>query len=101
MARTNYGVKPPPQHQANTPKAYPHSERTFLQVNASIDGDNVQIAELANADSELLMMPKTYEDRNDVGEDAEWRTNDDGDAGRCWKTTLIYQHIGHHPNVVR
>jgi hypothetical protein len=30
--------------------------------------------------SELLMMPAEYGDRNDIGEDAEWRTNANGNA---------------------
>jgi hypothetical protein len=48
------------------------------------------------------MMPRYYEeDRNNIGEDAEWRIDDHGYAGKCWKTTLAYQHIAEHPNVVR
>ncbi|KAI5362546.1 hypothetical protein Slin15195_G062020 [Septoria linicola] len=33
------------------------------------------------------------------GENSEWRR--EHDANRCWKTTSIYQQIGHHPRVVR
>jgi serine/threonine protein kinase len=64
---------------------------------------NVNISPLVGDEpgSELLMMPAEYEYRDDIGEDAEWRTNANGNASKCWKTTEIYQHISHHPNVVR
>ena len=64
---------------------------------------NVALGQLDGGEpgSELLMMPAEYEDRNDIGEDAEWRMNANGNASKCWKTTEIYQHISDHPNVVR
>ena len=37
-------------------------------------GQNISIC------SELLMMPAEYEDRDDIGEDAEWRTTANGDG---------------------
>ena len=102
MARSIRVVKPPPEHRANAPPGPPTPLAPYPSTYASIDGDGVQIAQLANADAELLMMPRYYEeDRNDIDEDAEWRTDDQGNAGRCWKTTLVYQHIGEHPNLVR
>lgn len=102
MARTVLVVQPPPQHQADAPPGPPTPLAPYRSTYASVNGDGVQIAPLANANAELLMMPRYYEeDRNDISEDARWRTDDDGNAGRCWKTTLIYQHIGEHPNVVR
>jgi hypothetical protein len=54
-----------------------------------------------NPSPELIMMPVGYEDRDDIGADAKWRTHENGNADRCWKTTTIYQHIGHHQNMVR
>jgi len=102
MARLLCVVKPPPQHQVSVPPGPPTPLASYSRTWASVDGDGVQIAQLANDDAELLMMPKYYEeDRNDISEDADWRTDDDGNAGRCFKTTLAYQHIGEHPNVVR
>ena len=102
MARTARKVEPPPQHRANIPRDPPTPLAPYPCTYASIDGDGVQIAQLANADAELLMLPRYYEeDRNDIGEDAEWRTDDHDYAGKCWKTTLTYQHIGEHPNVIR
>jgi hypothetical protein len=102
MARSVRVVKPPPQHRANVPPGPPTPLATHPCTYVSVDGDGIQIAQLANADAELLMMPRYYEkDRNDISEDANWRTDDHGNAGRCWKTTLAYQHIGEHSSVVR
>lgn len=102
MARTACKVEPPPEHRASIPRGPPIPLAPYPCTYASVNGDGVQIAQLANADAELLMMPQYYEeDRNDISEDANWRTDDDGNAGRCFKTTLAYQHIGDHPNVVR
>jgi hypothetical protein len=102
MARTARKVEPPPQHRTNTPRGPPTLLAPYPNTYASIDGDGIQIAQLDNGDGELLMMPRYYEEnRNDIGEDAEWRTDDHGYAGECWKITLAYQHIGEHPNVVR
>ena len=102
MARTACKVEPPPQHRANISRGLPTPLAPIPCTYASVDGDGVQISQLANADAELLMMPRYYEeDRNNIGEDAEWRIDDHGYAGKCWKTTLAYQHIGEHPNVVR
>jgi hypothetical protein len=91
---------------ATTQGQYPSRSTNTLGSNpstyASIYGDGVQIVQLANTDAELLMMPRDYhEDRNDVGEEAWWREDYDDNAGRCWKTNLVYQHIGEHPNMVR
>jgi len=64
---------------------------------------SVYICQLASKvpGSELIMMPAEYEDRNAIGEDAEWRTHENGNAGKCWRTATIYQYISHHPNVFR
>lgn len=102
MARTARVVKPPPELQANVHRGPPTLLASYPCTYASVDGDGIQIVQLANADAELLMMPRYYEeDRNYIGEGARWRTDDHGYAGRCWKTTLAYQYIGEHPKVIR
>ena len=102
MARTARVVKPPPEHQANVHRGPPTLLASYPCTYASVDGDGIQIVQLANADAELLMMPRYYEeDRNYIGEGARWRTDDHGYAGRCWKTTLAYRYIGEHPKVIR
>lgn len=94
MARTVYRVLPPRQDQLLArPTPVVLGSRTLL--------NNVGIYRLEGDGSELIMMPHEYEDRNDIGEDAEWRMNNDGNAERCWRTTKAYQSIGHHANLVR
>ena len=103
MACTGYSVRPPLNHTTAaaslpgppTPLVPGYSSYTILHnvTLGQLDGDK--------PGSELLMMPAEYEDRDDIGEDAEWRTTANGDASKCWKSTNIYQHISHHPNVVR
>ena len=103
MACTGYSVRPPLNHTTAaaslpgppTPLVPGYSSYTILHnvTLGQLDGDK--------PGSELLMMPAEYEDRDDIGEDAEWRMNANGNASKCWKTTEIYQHISDHPNVVR
>lgn len=94
MARTVYRVLPPqPDQPSGQPTPVVLGSRTLL--------DNVCIYQLDGDGSELTMMPHEYEERNDIGEEAEWRMNNDGNAERCWVTTTVYQHIEHHPNLVR
>lgn len=66
MARKDYIVAAPLQHQLNAPPGPRKYLAPYCSTYASIDGDDVQTHQPANADSELLMMPKTYADRNDV-----------------------------------
>jgi serine/threonine protein kinase len=99
MARTYYRTSPPPGHAAAAASLGPP---TPLVPGWSLPYlHNVDISQLVGDEpgSELLMRPVEYEDREDIGEDAEWREAQYAD--RCWKTTEIYQHISHHPNVVR
>ena len=60
------------------------------------------VCKLAGNGSEMIILPDLYYDRDDVGDDAEWRISDrSGDRYRCWQTTLIYQHIEDHPHLVK
>lgn len=102
MARTSYVTRPPPEH---TTAAASLSPPAPLVPGCSLPDylHSVYICQLASEPpgSELIMMPAEYEDRSDTGEDAEWRTHENGNASNCWKTTTIYQYISHHPNLVR
>jgi len=103
MARAGHSTRPPAEHtiaaasidDPPTPLVPGYGSYTILHDVAlgQLDG--------GKPGSELLMMPGDYEDRNDIGEDTEWRTNANGNASKRWKTTEVYQHISHHPNVVR
>lgn len=100
MARTVLTPRPPPR-QADASLGQPTPFVSVPESSTPIDYDNVLIRRLAGDEYEMIMTPVSYEDRNDVGDDAEWREDEDGDADRCWKTTIIYQHIDHHPRLVR
>lgn len=100
MARTGFRTVPPPGHTATAASLGPPTP-TVRRFDAFTPLHLVTLEQLAGDEpgSELIMMPEEYEDRDDVDEDAEWRKGDH--APNCWVTTLIYQHIDHHPNLVR
>lgn len=97
MARTVYRVTPPPQNQTDASLGTP----TTLAPGLGFFTDGVVVHELAGSEDKMIMIPKSYENRQHVGYDAAWRTDDDGDAHKCWQTTLIYQQIEDHPRLVR
>lgn len=84
MARMNYKVKPPAQQPSDASSLGPPtplaSEPGFLV------GD-VEVHALAGQKHEMILLPRGYEDRQDFGEDAPWRTDEDGDQHRCWQST--------------
>jgi hypothetical protein len=104
MARTYYQTRPPYGHAAAAASLGPPTPLMRADWGSSHYGPylhNVYVSQLVGDElsSELLMGPIEYEDRDDIGEDAEWREAHYTD--KCWKTTDIYQHIAPHPNVVR
>jgi hypothetical protein len=101
MARTYYETGPPHGHAAAAASLGPPTPLVPGWSPPYLHNADISQLVCNEPGSELLMRPNEYEDRNDIGEDAEWRTHEDGNADKCWKTTEIYQHISHHPNVVR
>jgi hypothetical protein len=89
MARGNYAVRPPSQQThpppPGPPTPYGPGQSVLIQ-------DSVEVCTLAGDGSEMIMLPVTYEDRDDWAEDAEWRVRDEnGFARKCWQTTRIYE----------
>lgn len=97
MARMPYNINPPPQRQTKAALGPP----TPLAPSPSFLVDGAVVRGLVWGDNEMIVMPRTYEDRQDVEDDALWRIDEDGDAHRCWKTTEICQHIENHSRLVR
>lgn len=95
MARTSAVVRPPPNYRdaVKAPPTPLDGSHDFALV------ETVAVSRLAPDGSELLLMPQGYEDRADIGDDAEWRR--ERDASRCWQTTFICQQIEHYPRLVR
>ncbi|KAF2165839.1 hypothetical protein M409DRAFT_67159 [Zasmidium cellare ATCC 36951] len=96
MARTVHPVQPPREHVAPQSPPTPYAARQHFVLR-----DSTVVCTLAGGGSEMLIVPSSYEDRNDIGEDADWRqAHNAADAHKCWKTTFIYQHIEDHPHLM-
>lgn len=99
MARGAVDLRPPRNWQAadaSLERPTPLGQGPSFQLES-----NIALVPLAGNNSEMLMMPPGYYERDDVGEDAPWRRSDNGSVRKCWKTTLIYQHVQPHPRLVR
>lgn len=97
MARAVYRVRPPTQQQPDASLGPP----TPLAPGLGFLVGSVEVHALEGHESEMILKPTSYENRENVGEDAAWRFDDSGDPHRCWQTTMIYQHIEDHPRLVR
>lgn len=97
MARGVYKITPPQQDRTDASLGTP----TPLAPGLGFLVDGVIVHQLAGAENEMILMPKSYESRQDVGDDAAWRTDDDGDAHKCWQSRIVYQQIEHHPRLLR
>ena len=100
MARTGYRTQPPPGDATAAASLGPPTPRV-PGFGPSAELHDIELSPLAGdaPGSELIVRPEGYEDRDDIDEDAEWREG--YWARKCYATIEIYQHIEHHPNLVR
>jgi hypothetical protein len=99
MVRTYHPIGPTRQ-QTNPPPPGPPTPYAAGGGSHSIQ-DSVVLRNFEGDGSEMIMVPFSYEDRADIGPDAEWREREFMNAESCWKTTEIYSHIEDHPRLVR
>lgn len=80
MARTVYRVRPPALQQPDASLG----SSTPLAAGFDFHLEGVKVHALADQDSEMILTPRLYEDREEVGDNAARRFDDSGDPHRCW-----------------
>lgn len=92
MARTARRVTLKPSREDERPDPIPLRSPGF-----SADLGLVEATQLDH--DSVILLPEEYIHDPDDAPDADWRYG--SNAGRCWKTTLVYEQIGqNHPHIV-